>query len=571
MLIAGLVLLAALSLYLPALEIGFLSDDFLDLEHSFDPGTFTRFEAGGFRPLTVAVWAFDSAVYGPGRAWGWHLTNLLLHLLCASALILLLRSLGLRPRGLLAAAALFLLSPAVIPSAARVSGRTTIIALLPLLLAFRLHVRWERGRRRSILLLAGAQLLYLGSLLAKETALLAPLCFAGLSLYLAEDDRGRIRKSLQALALYLLPVAVYAAWRLLAVGLALGYGESARFGPFMLKNATMLVRMTVSPWLDGIPLRILLLLALAAVLALHRHWRKLVPAALLVLPLVLTVSNLPPRSYYAYAALPGAALCAGLAADRLAGWRWSLVLAVLLAGCFLEARDELGRLRAADAYTETTTDHLAGLARTHPDMLIAVSGIREGVADYGTLWPGAYREALITRGIHPSTPPVRAGRMWEAAHVAMRRGEMLTVLFADLSATPAKLDTFSVDSRLWGSSRLPDTTLSIGPHGIGVDEDLWRYNSCRVWPAGPDSRLLLVSGEDACNEIAPHHLAADSAFFDLESTPTWLINDLPFRVFCGDAAGDSVMIRFSFERIYLDELQERIDRKRMDREASGQR
>jgi hypothetical protein len=73
--------LVALALILtgPSLRFGFLSDDFLDLQHRFSAESFTRFEAGGFRPLTVALWSIDRAVCGPCRPWGWHMTNILLH------------------------------------------------------------------------------------------------------------------------------------------------------------------------------------------------------------------------------------------------------------------------------------------------------------------------------------------------------------------------------------------------------------------------------------------------------------------------------------------------------------
>ncbi len=50
-------ILLSLFLLYPTITNGFLSDDFLDLDHSFSLRTFTQFEAGGFRPLTVAVWA----------------------------------------------------------------------------------------------------------------------------------------------------------------------------------------------------------------------------------------------------------------------------------------------------------------------------------------------------------------------------------------------------------------------------------------------------------------------------------------------------------------------------------
>lgn len=563
--------MASLILYLPSLSIGFLSDDYLDLEHGFDLGTFTRFEAGGFRPLTVAVWAFDSTVYGPTGARGWHVTNLLLHLLCAASLLLLLRALGLGARGILAAAAVFLLSPAVIPSAARVSGRTTIIALLPLLLSFWLHVRWELSKRGKWHLLVLAQALYLVSLLAKETALLAPLSFAALSLWLTGGNRRGVRRAAAALLLYLIPVAIYAAWRVAAVGLALGYRESAELGPYMLRNLLLLARMPLSPWLDGIPARTLLLLALATAATLHRHWRSVLLVALLLFGLLVTVSNLPPRSYYAYAALPGAAVMAGLAAGRLLGWRATALLLVLLAGLFLQARDELGRMAVASDYTQRTLDRLAEVVEDHPRMLVAVSGLEEEVAGYGTVWPGAYREALITRGISGlRTPPFTPRRLWEHAHPDIGNPDTLPILSVDLRYSPPLLDTVQVADRVWRQAEAPDTTVRISESGtLAVGEALWRYNSCRVAADGDDAAVLLVSQEGRIYTIGPHRTLRDTAYYDLESSLPYLAADRPFPLLLPGRG--SLGVRFSFDRLYLPGLRRDLSRKSGMMEARGLR
>jgi len=567
-----IVLLASLFLYTPPLNFGFLSDDYLDLEHGFDLGTFTRFEAGGFRPLTVAVWAFDSAVHGPTGARGWHVTNILLHMLCAVSLVLLLRALGLGVRGILAAAAVFLLSPAVIPSAARVSGRTTIIALLPLLLSFWLHVRWELSERGKWHLLVLAQALYLVSLLAKETALLAPLSFAALSLWLAESNRRGTHRAAAALLLYLIPVAIYIAWRVAAVGLALGYRESAELGPYMLRNLLLLARMPLSPWLDGLPARTLLLLALATAAALHRHWRSVLLVALLLFGLLVTVSNLPPRSYYAYAALPGVAVMAGLAAGRFRGWRATALLLVLLAGLFLQARDELGRMSVASDYTQRTLDRLAEVVEDHPRMLVAVSGLKEDVAGYGTVWPGAYREALLTRGISGiRTPPFTSQRLWEHAHPGIANTDTMPVLSVDLGYSPALLDTVRVADRAWRPAESPDTTVRISESGtLSVGDALWRYNSCSVHAdGGDDAALLLVSQEGRIETIGPHRTLRDTAYYDLESSLLYLAADRPFALLFPGRGSEGV--RFSLERLYLPGLRRDLSRKAAITEAHGLR
>jgi len=181
-----------LMLFLPCLSLGFLGDDFLDLEHDFGLRSFARFEAGGFRPLMVAVWALDSNLYGPQSSWGWHLTNILLHTINLFLMILLLKQLDFGKWTILAGAAFFALSYSVVPSVCRVSGRTTVAALVPLLGAMNLHLVWKRKGKRLYLLTA--LLMVLISLLVKETTLASPLAFASISVFILQRERGRERE-----------------------------------------------------------------------------------------------------------------------------------------------------------------------------------------------------------------------------------------------------------------------------------------------------------------------------------------------------------------------------------------
>ena len=557
-----LVVLATSIIYMPVFHIGFLSDDYLDLEHGFGPETFARFEAGGFRPLIVAVWAFDAAVYGPQRAWGWHLTNLLLHFLCLCALLLLADSLGMSARGKLTAAAVFLLSAAAIPSVARVSGRTTIIAMLPLLLALRMHAIWERSARENTLSLLLGQLLFLTSLLAKETALLAPFTFGAITLYLSENHYKILRRTIQAFVIYLIPVFIYSIWRYAAVGMALGYKESATLGFFMLRNSIELIGMNFSPWLDSVPARTLLLLMMAISLTLYRRWKALFLGAMLTFPLLLTVSNLPPHTYYAYAALPGIALCLGFAAKRLRNWRATAMLVVFVTGTALEARDEIGRMLAASEYTESVKDLIVELAETHPGMIMAIEGIREGVGGYGTLWPGAYREALLTRGIQVERPPVERTRFTESMWQAIQDGELPTVVFADLDRRPAVLDTFHTETRQWANSAMDgDTVLAIGADNrVTLSSKLWLYNSCDVISRGDSVSLMFLDRSGELREVMPYSVDGIRYTFDLEGNADYLTLNLPAEILIHGDYGSTEIV-FSRQRVYLEALRARLESK----------
>lgn len=165
--------LVALLLYLPSLRTGFLTDDFLDCTHTFSevPAAFTEDMAGGYRPLMVAVWASDNAVWGITRQWGWHLTNLLILSGCSVLLVRFLKCFVDPPAAVSAGLAAFLFSFPVTVAVARVSGRTTLLALIPFLLSAILAVSAVREKRSSLLWLSS--FLYLVSLLFKETFLAA--------------------------------------------------------------------------------------------------------------------------------------------------------------------------------------------------------------------------------------------------------------------------------------------------------------------------------------------------------------------------------------------------------------
>lgn len=138
-------------LYLPVFSIGFLSDDFLDINQRFSIQTLNSFEMGGFRPLSVAVYSIDSSIYGPTNSWGWHLTNLILHIGNIILMWFLLKELGFKEISRILTVSFFVLFAAGSPAVARMSGRTKMIAMLPLLGAFLCHARWCLHKKIFIL------------------------------------------------------------------------------------------------------------------------------------------------------------------------------------------------------------------------------------------------------------------------------------------------------------------------------------------------------------------------------------------------------------------------------------
>jgi hypothetical protein len=185
-----LVALAALPL-VPTLFAPFLADDYLHIKVAAElPGSLARGwvlpvpSAGAwwtpssltveyFRPLVVLSFALDRLVYGL-HAWGYHLTNLIVH---AATTLLVWRiarhALG-AGFGAWAAAALFAIHPCHAGALDWISGRTDVLAgaLFAAALYAHLESRPLRAASAGRLALSGA--LFFGALLCKEMAVTLP-------------------------------------------------------------------------------------------------------------------------------------------------------------------------------------------------------------------------------------------------------------------------------------------------------------------------------------------------------------------------------------------------------------
>ena len=560
MLISVILLLTVFTLlYSGVIRIGFLSDDFLDLHHSFSTGSFTRIEAGGFRPLIVAVWSFDSAVFGPLHAWGWHLTNILFHLANIVLIWLLLRELGFRNLSLFFGVAFFLLSAVGPPSVARVSGRTTIIAILPLLAGFICHARWlKHGDRHN--LVAGMALL-LVSLFAKETALAAPLSFGAISLYMRgrENSRLRLREASRDILLYCIPVAIYLLWRAVFGLLSTNYDESFSFGFFMVKNLAVLGAIPWSPWFDGLPVRMLVVLFIA-VLALPFSKRLKILFLMMTTSLLLTVSNLPPRPIYAYAALPACAiLISGL--SMLLKKRIAVTLFILLStGSFLASRDEVSRIIQASDYVDHLVAQIGIIDEEYPGRTpVFLSGIQFAVAGYGTVWEGSLEDVLETAGFETDRLFADDGHFWEYIYSIHKDNGHASCFFVNMDKDTFNVREFSTASRIWsGNERMITVLLENGV--LWIDDSLFMFNSFAIPCVGEE--LLLVITDPLCSQetslLEPAYIRGDTAFFDLEGSIQWLLSDPPFsiRIVGQDRIANSAV--FSTRRLWLESLEGRL-------------
>ncbi|HZN54180.1 MAG TPA: DUF1736 domain-containing protein [Candidatus Polarisedimenticolaceae bacterium] len=215
-----LVALAAVLVHLGALRNGFALDDVTLVEHNPSivslahlPRLFVEpyWNVGGgehyglFRPLTIASYAINRAITGPGPA-GFHAVNVLLHGAVAALAWLALRRVGTHYGTALLGGLLFAVLPVHSEAVANIAGRAEILTALCVLAAWLAHDKgWS----------AAAAGLYLAAILSKESAVLAP------ALYLADDlTRRRVPRTgrMRRYGGYALAVGVMLALRAAALG-----------------------------------------------------------------------------------------------------------------------------------------------------------------------------------------------------------------------------------------------------------------------------------------------------------------------------------------------------------------
>jgi tetratricopeptide (TPR) repeat protein len=139
-----------------------------------------------YRPLRTASYAFDYAVFGQWAP-GFHITNLVLHLLTIVTVYLFARALLGIPSVSFLAGLIFALHPTHIETVSWISSRADMIALIFANLSLLAYMRFKKGGRSPYLLLA--LLLAFVSYLGKETM----VSFPGLIVlydYAAREKKG---------------------------------------------------------------------------------------------------------------------------------------------------------------------------------------------------------------------------------------------------------------------------------------------------------------------------------------------------------------------------------------------
>lgn len=224
-----IVALTAILIYLPTLRFGFVYDDDIQVLDNPAIGSWKYFAAYFLKPIAGFYPGLASAhYYRPvffiwlrlnyflfqKQAWGWHLTNTLLHATVCVLVLKLLRKCFSQSKWALFGALLFAVHPAHVETVAWVSGCTDALLALGLFGSFYL---WLNGNDCPSVFVKSCSLVCFGmALLSKETAVIFPAIIFVHSLLKPPKGRGEknssepIRAVLQALPYALLTLAYLA-------------------------------------------------------------------------------------------------------------------------------------------------------------------------------------------------------------------------------------------------------------------------------------------------------------------------------------------------------------------------
>lgn len=180
----GLIFCLPVLIYLPVLQIGFVSDDFS--YHSLFKDSWNLFfrkvislyygdlKFPFVRPVTFISFEIDYQLWGK-QAFGFHLTNILLHAINSTLLFYLFTTLGMRKVAAAIASLFFALYPGHPEAVTWIGGRFDVLCLTWLLIAMLL---WCHARLSGKdFLLVPSVVSFLLAVLSKETALAAILIF----------------------------------------------------------------------------------------------------------------------------------------------------------------------------------------------------------------------------------------------------------------------------------------------------------------------------------------------------------------------------------------------------------
>lgn len=258
-----LVLLLTAAVYWPALQAGFVGDDFMilyRLRPVADLGDALRFFRGEFfeyyRPLAFVSHAIDWLIAG-ANAWQFHFTNLLLHLANTLLVFAIARAIVRHDLAAIAAALLFGLHASNHEAVIWMSARFDLLATFWSLLALAMVIGGAggqgaggpEGRRAGGLGPGGlaAAVTYFLALLSKESAVALPIAVAAWAVFRL---RATTRDAIVFTAPWLIALAVYSVLRNVAGGIP-ATGGAGRLPKLIVFGVALMVVLAAadSRWL----------------------------------------------------------------------------------------------------------------------------------------------------------------------------------------------------------------------------------------------------------------------------------------------------------------------------------
>ena len=162
--------------------------------------------AAMYRPLLLVTYAINYQIYG-WRPWGWHITNLLMHLINSVMVLLIVYFTFRRERLAWIAAALYAFHPIAAENVNYINCRSSIMCtgfMLAGLIAIYKLMQPEAKSGKKILWIFLANLFFILGMLSKDSAVVFPGMAAIYFWIFCKDDN---RKKIRSAAQFILPMA----------------------------------------------------------------------------------------------------------------------------------------------------------------------------------------------------------------------------------------------------------------------------------------------------------------------------------------------------------------------------
>jgi hypothetical protein len=236
-----------------------------------------------FRPITTLSFSIDYALWGL-NPWGYHLTNLLLHVLCACLLYWIVDEISGGYSGVaILGALLFTIHPVLAQNVSVISHRQDLLAALFSLMSLRLVVSFMQSRtEKSAWYMRFAVLFSCFAMAAKEVGFLSPFYLFSYFLLFASSNEGsmrdRIRYALRLSIPFILAALLMMVWRTIALD-GVGIVSSSSIGDILHTAKDIIINFFTALVDPGY----LILTQLKRIYSIHPSNNQLVLSALLIL------------------------------------------------------------------------------------------------------------------------------------------------------------------------------------------------------------------------------------------------------------------------------------------------